>query len=84
MNNNEEIINYLDSIINSEKYIKEAQATIKNIYDVDSIYVKEENTLYLYTKNINEGLNVVSAKEHILDEFPSEMLNIKYGIPEEQ
>ena len=82
MNNNEEIINYLDSIINSDKYIKEAQDSIYENYGVKSIYKKENNTLYLYTENINESLSVILAKEHLLEQFPEEMLNIEYGIPE--
>ena len=82
MNNNEDIINYLDSIINSDTYIKEAQDFILDNYGVKSIYKKENNTLYLYTENINESLSIVSAKEHLLEEFPAEMLNIEYGIPE--
>lgn len=82
MNNNEEIINYLDSIINSDKYIKEAQDSIYENYGVKSIYKKETNTIYLYTDMVNEAFSVVSAKEHLLENFPEEMLNIKYGIPE--
>ena len=82
MERNEEIINYLDSIINSDKYIKDAQEFIKTNYDVKSIYEKETNTLYIYTENINEGLNVVSAKEYLLEEFPEELLNVEYGIPD--
>ena len=82
MNNNEEIINYLDSIINADNYIKEAQESILENYGVKSIYKKEKNTLYLYTENVNESLNVVAAKESLLDDFPLEMLNIEYGMPQ--
>lgn len=77
-----EIIEFLDAIINADKYIKNAQEVIKENYNVESIYKKKENSLYIYTRNINESLNVLNAKEYLLERFPEEMLTIKYGIPE--
>lgn len=77
-----EIIEFLDAIINADEYIKNAQEVIKESYNVESIYKKKENSLYIYTRNINESLNILNAKEYLLERFPEEMLTIKYGIPE--
>lgn len=77
-----EIIEFLDAIINADEYIKNAQEVIKENYNVESIYKKKENSLYIYTRNINESLNILNAKEYLLERFPEEMLTIKYGIPE--
>ena len=77
---NEEIINYLDNIINNDVYVARAQEYIKENYGVSSQYDKDTSTIYLYTTNINESLNVVAAKEYILEEFAPEMINVEYGM----
>lgn len=76
---NEELVNYLDTLINNDVYVARAQEYIKENYGVLSEYDTETSTIYLYTINVNESLNVVAAKEYILEQFTPELINIVYG-----
>ena len=78
--NNEEIVEFLDAIINNDKYIKESQDFILDNFGVKSEYDKETSTIYIWTTNVYESLNVVSASDYLRDTFPPEMLNISYGM----
>lgn len=78
--NNAEIVEFLDSIINNDVYVKQAQDFIYKNYGVNSTYDKETSTLYIWTKNIYESLNVAAAADYLRDTFKPEMLNIEYGM----
>lgn len=78
--NNEEITEFLDLIINDDKYIKESQDFILDKFGVNSEYDKETSTIYIWTTNAYESLNVTSASDYLRDTFPPEMLNIVYGM----
>lgn len=78
--NREEIVEFLDAIINNDKYIKESQDFILDNFDVKSEYDKETSTIYIWTTNVYESLNVVSASDYLRDTFPPEMLNITLGM----
>ena len=78
--NREEIIEFLDAIINNDKYIKESQDFILDNFGVKSEYDKETSTIYIWTTNVYESLNVVSAPDYLRDTFPPEMLNISFGM----
>ncbi len=75
-----EIIEFLDSIINNDKYVKESQDFILDKFGVNSEYDKETSTIYIWTTNVYESLNVASASDYLRDIFPPEMLNIVYGM----
>ena len=78
--NREEIVEFLDAIINNDKYIKESQDFILDNFGVKSEYDKETSTIYIWTTNVYESLNVVSASDYLRDTFPPEMLNISFGM----
>lgn len=78
--NREEIVEFLDAIINNDKYIKESQDFILDNFGVKSEYDNETSTIYIWTTNVYESLNVVSASDYLRDTFPPEMLNISYGM----
>ena len=52
---------------------------IKENFNIDSEYNEETNTLHLYSTNVNESLELLSAKEYILSQIDESMLNVKYG-----
>ena len=78
--NTEEIVEFLDLIINDDKYIKESQDFILDKFGVNSEYDKETSTIYIWTTNAYESLNVASASDYLRDTFQPEMLNIVYGM----
>lgn len=78
--NTEEIVEFLDLIINDDKYIKESQDFILDKFGVNSEYDKETSTIYIWTTNAYESLNVASASDYLRDTFTPEMLNIVYGM----
>ena len=78
--NTEEITEFLDLIINNDKYIKESQDFILDKFGIKSEYDKETSTIYIWTTNAYESLNVASASDYLRDTFPPEMLNIVYGM----
>lgn len=78
--NREEIVKFLDSIINNDKYVKESQDFILDKFGVNSEYDKKTSTIYIWTTNVYESLNVASASDYLRDAFPPEMLNIVYGM----
>ena len=75
----EDIIEYLDSIINNDMYVTEAQETIKEHYNVDSKYDKSHSKIYIYSSNVNEALSLVQAKLYLEEIFSPEMLTVEYG-----
>ncbi len=78
--NEKEIVEFLDSIINNDIYVQRAQDFIKENYGVKSEYDAETSTLYIWTENILESLNVAAAGDYLRDTFKPEMLNIVYGM----
>jgi len=80
MNKNEEnLFNYVKSIINHDDNVSTVRNYIKENYNVDSRYDKETNVLYIYSKFVNESLNVVAAKEYIYDTIGEDMITVEYG-----
>lgn len=80
MNNvsNEQLL--IDKILNIHENIKSIQNYIKENYNIDSEYDSEDNMIYLWSKNVNESLNLAAAKEHILNEIGSEFVEVIYGM----
>jgi hypothetical protein len=75
---NEEIL--IDKILNIHESIKSVQEYIKENYNIESEYDDNDNMIYLWSKNVNESLNLVAAKEHILNEIGSEFVDVIFGI----
>ena len=69
----------VESFLNLNHNIEEAQKYIKESYVVNSEYDNEEDTLYIWNENIDENLNLAQAKQYVLDTIGSEMINVMYG-----
>ena len=71
--------NFAKNIVNLEKNIDEAIQYIKENFKVNAKYNEETGTIDLSTTNINEGLQLLAAKEYIDNNFDSEFIttNIK-------
>lgn len=59
--------------------ICKSQDYIKEHFNVNSEYNEETNTLHLFTNNVNESLNLATAKDYILQQLDNTMINVKYG-----
>lgn len=59
--------------------ICKSQDYIKENFNVNSEYNEETNTLHLFTNNVNESLNLATAKDYILQQLDNTMINVKYG-----
>lgn len=77
MNNNEKL--FIESFINHNDNISKAQKYIKENFNIDSKYDETKNILHLFATNINENLNLVSAKDYVLSIIDETMIQIKYG-----
>lgn len=69
----------VESFLNLNHNIEEAQKYIKESYAVNSEYDNEEDTLYIWDEDINKNLNLAQAKQYVLDTIGSEMINVMYG-----
>ena len=70
----------VESFLNLNHNIEEAQKYIKESYNVNSEYNDAEDTLFIWTDNVNENLNLAQAKQYVLDTIGNEMINIMYGV----
>lgn len=75
--NNEK--NLVESFHNLESNICKAQEYIKENYHIESEYDNDDDTLYIWTNNINESLNLAAAKEYVAENIGYEMINVIYG-----
>ena len=69
----------VESFLNLNHNIAEAQKYIKESYNVNSEYNDAEDTLFIWTDNVNENLNLAQAKQYVLDTIGNEMINVMYG-----
>ena len=69
----------VESFLNLNHNIKNAQDYIKENYHINSEYDSDEDIMYIWGNNINENLNLASAKEYIINTIGSEMVNVIYG-----
>lgn len=65
---------FVDVIVNLDQKILEARQYIKENFGVYSDYNDEERMLNLYVNNINEGLQIMAAKEYIENSFEPGLL----------
>ena len=69
----------VESFLNLNHNIEEAQKYIKESYNVNSEYNDEEDTLFIWTDSVNENLNLAQAKQYVIDTIGNEMINVMYG-----
>lgn len=74
---NERIL--VESFVNFDKNLEQAQNYIKENFGVDSKYDIKTGILHIWTNNINEGLQLNAAKEHINSCIDESMLLVEFG-----
>ena len=79
MDNNENVKHFVESFVKFNENVKAAQEYIKETYNIDSTYSDEDDTIYIWTENLNENLNLAAAREYIEQEIGLEMVNVIYG-----
>ena len=79
MDNNENVKHFVESFVKFDENVKAAQEYIKETYNIDSTYSDEDDTIYIWTENVNENLNLAAAREYIEQEIGLEMVNVIYG-----
>lgn len=72
MNQNE--YNFAKNIVKLDENVNKAIEYIKENFGVQADYDADNGILNLKTKNINEGLQLVAAKEYIDNNFDPEFL----------
>lgn len=70
----------LNSILDHKENVEKAQNYIQENFGVNTKYDKETNTISLWTRNINESLQLVAAKEYVEKEIGLDSINVKYGL----
>ena len=78
MDNNENVKHFVESFVKFDENVKAAQEYIKETYNIDSTYSDEDDTIYIWTENLNENLNLAAAREYIEQEIGLEMVNVIY------
>ena len=79
MDNNENVKHFVESFVKFDENVKAAQEYIKETYKIDSTYSDDDDTIYIWTENLNENLNLAAAREYIEQEIGLEMVNVIYG-----
>ena len=68
-------VGFVDNIMNIDKYVNQIQEDVKNIYNVDTKYDSESNTILL---NESDTLKISSAKQYILSKIDENLITIEY------
>lgn len=77
--NDKDLLQYVEKMVNYNDHVDAARNYIKENYHVSSKYDNETNTLYVYTTNINESLNVVAAKNYVEETIGEDFIKVEYG-----
>lgn len=67
----------VESFVNFNSNLEQAQKYIKDEFGVDSKYDIETGVLHLFTNNINEGLQLKAAKEYVNSCIDESMLLVE-------
>lgn len=70
--------NFVKAFVDFESNVKNAQAYIKEEYNISSEYNDEDNTLRLYCEGEVNSLNLVSAKTFINETFTDIGINVLF------
>ena len=76
--------NFVKMIVNYDKGIQELQDNIKENFNINSEYDDCTNTLHLFTENIKDSLQLVSAKNYILSKIDEGLINVEFGRKKEE
>jgi hypothetical protein len=76
MDNNERV--FIEKLMNSDEDISNAQTHIKENFNIESKYDKENNRLYIWSNNINENLNLALSRDFIESKV-GDFVDIVYG-----
>ena len=79
MDINENVKHFVESFVKFDENVKAVQEHIKEAYNIDSTYSDDDDTIYIWTENLNENLNLAAAREYIEQEIGLEMVNVIYG-----
>ena len=77
--NNENVKHFVESFVKFDENVKAVQEYIKETYNIDSSYSDDDDTIYIWTENLNENLSLAAAREYIEQEIGLEMVNVIYG-----
>lgn len=77
--NNENVKHFVESFVKFDENVKAVQEYIKETYNIDSTYSDDDDTIYIWTENLNENLSLAAAREYIEQEIGLEMVNVIYG-----
>lgn len=61
---------FANLIVNYDKKLVECRKYIKENFGVESTFDEENQQLNLFTRNVNEGLQLMAAKEYVENLFP--------------
>ena len=61
---------FANLIVNYDKKLVECREYIKENFGVESTFDEETKQLNLFTRNVNEGLQLMAAKEYVESIFP--------------
>ncbi len=76
MDNNERV--FIEKLMNSDEDISNVQTHIKENFNIESKYDKENNRLYIWSNNINENLNLALSRDFIESKV-GDFVDIVYG-----
>ena len=79
MNNHSNEQLFTEQLLNLSDNMTTAQTYIKENYHIDSEYDSKNDLLYIWSKNINESLNLAAAKDYINENIGEEFVNVIYG-----
>lgn len=74
MNQNE--YNFAKNIVKLDENVDKAIQYVKENFGVNAIYDEENCMINLSTSNINEGLQLIAAKEYIEENFDQDFLTV--------
>ena len=70
---------FVESIINHRLNISKSQDYIAENFHVCSEFDENDNLLYIWSKNVNESLQILAAKNYIENTIGSDKIQIVYG-----
>jgi hypothetical protein len=71
--------NLVNSIVDFEANVMNAQHYLKENYNIDSTFDSEKSELKLVCNNINESLMLCAAREYVNEQFGEEVLHVVMG-----
>lgn len=70
---------YVKRVLNFSQDIEKAQQYIKENFGVNCSFDEETYKVHLWTSNINESLQLVAAKEYLINNIGEDFIEIVYG-----